>query len=238
MEPDFLEFYGVMMGDGCLLYYPQHRIYGIEIAGNIEQTEYLKKICQIIEKYTLKKPRFDGFKSNSKNAIRLVLYSKNFADYLINLGFLYENKVRKIVIPDFFLNWKFSKHIIRGIFEADGCIYFSKGKRNYPYYPRLEIKTSSKILAEQINYILSTNGFSSNLRFYKQKTNPIFVVYLSGKNNIDLWAKTIGFGSLKNRSKYLIWKRFKYYLPNLSLQQRLQILSTCGQAAKARDFEV
>lgn len=50
------------------------------------------------------------------------------------------------------------------------------------------------------------------------------IVYLSGKEQLEKWVKEIGFGSLKNLSKYLTWKKLTFYIPGTSTKERLKIL--------------
>lgn len=55
---NFYEFIGIMIGDGCLLYYPDKRVYGIEITGNAEEEkDYYDKISKFIETKFNKTPR-------------------------------------------------------------------------------------------------------------------------------------------------------------------------------------
>ena len=232
----FLEFLGVLIGDGCILYYPRHRVYGIEIAGNAsDQQEYFLGLKSFLEEYTGKRVRLEQKRAKSSgDALRLVLYSKLFAEFLIyDLGFPYKQKTFTVSIPERYIPWKYSKHIIRGLFEADGCLYFSRiRKQRYPTYPRLEIRTVSSKLAIQLLDILNNAGFKANKRSLKSKNGPLYAVYISGKQGLEKWHKEIGFCGLRNLTKYLFWKRFKYYIPNLSSANREQILSRRRQAVR------
>lgn len=213
-----------MIGDGCLLYYPKHRIYGIEITGNAtEETDYYDKIARFIKNEFNLKSRIYVKHQPLGLALKLVVYNKKLAEFMLNCG-ITTNKTYTIKISDEFLTWKKSKFILRGIFETDGSLYFSKSKTktDKPSYPRLEIKTASFCLAKQIMEILNKNGFKAHCH----QNGSTKVVYLSGVNMLEKWVKEIGFNSNKNTSKYLLWKKLGYYIPKISLQNRLSLLNS------------
>lgn len=223
------EFLGIVIGDGCLLYYPKHHIYGLEITGNpYEEQDYYQEIKKFIENKFDLKVRVYTRKLKKGNGLKLVCYGKRLADWLKVHG-IKRKKTYFTSIPSHLLDWKFSKFIIKGIFETDGSIYFSKSKKHpYPTYPRLEICTASLKLAGQIVSILNDNGFKAK-SYIKHNT---ITIYMSGENMINKWKKEIGFAGLKNHTKYDLWKKFGFYIPRISLQERLALLSVCGQAAK------
>ncbi len=143
---NFYEFLGIMVGDGCLLYYPKYRIYGVEITGNaMEEQDYYQKIAKFLKEefnlnskiYVKHQPKGDGLK--------LIVYNKHFAELLLKYGIV-PSKTYCIELIQELIEWNKSQHILRGIFETDGSLYFSKSKikiRN-PSYPRLEIKTATE----------------------------------------------------------------------------------------------
>lgn len=165
-------------------------------------------------------------------SLKLELYSKKFVEYLINIvGITNKDKTFNAVIPNKYLNWKFSKHIIRGLFETDGSIYFSRSKKiKYSSYPRIEIKTSSKILSEQLLTLLKQKAFK--IRRCSSKSHKTIRVYLSGPEMLEEWIQEIGFSSMKKYSKYLFWKKFGYYVPKTTYENRLILIRERGQAAK------
>jgi len=156
------EFLGILIGDGYMRYRPDQRVYQIEITGNVvEDYNYFIKISKFIHNLTGRKPSIRVKTEYNGQSLRLNINNKKFIRQLIDLGIPLRNKTFTIAIPDEFLGWKYSKHIIRGIFETDGCIYFSKSKKSkYPTYPRIEIKTSSGALLSQITGLLKEKGFN------------------------------------------------------------------------------
>ncbi len=215
------EFLGIIIGDGCLLYYPRHRIYGLEITGNAtEEIDYYEKISNFIIKEWGLVPRVFIRKMPLGQGLKLVVYNRKLADLLLSLG-ITPAKTYTTTIPKFLLEWRKSKFILRGIFETDGCLYFSKSRTriNYPSYPRLEIKTASPKLADQLLILLRNHGFNA----HSHQNSSTRVIYLSGKRMLEKWVKEIGFNSNKNRTKYLFWRLNGYYIPGLTLKERRKI---------------
>ena len=59
---------------------------------------------------------------------------------------------------------------------------------------------------------------------HARKNRGSLVIYMSGEKSLNKWIKEIGFSSLKNRTKYLLWKKLGYYMPRTSLPERLYYL--------------
>jgi DNA-binding transcriptional regulator WhiA len=217
------QFIGIMIGDGCLLYYPKHRIYGIEITGNaVEEVDFYNSIKQFLKLNFNVNVRVYIRKYHNGKAIKLICYNKKLADWLKEYGITC-NKTFSTKIPENLTDWRYSKFIIKGIFQTDGCLYFSKSKKcKYPTYPRIEICTASLTLAKQIVSILNNNGFSA--RSYINKNT--ITIYLSGERMLQKWITEIGFSTNKNQSKYLLWKKLGYYIPRITLPKRLSLLES------------
>ncbi len=220
---NLFELIGLIIGDGSIWNYPKHHVYGLEITGNAyEDKEYFEKVSDFIETLIDKRPKIRIKTERLGKSLKLVVYSKKFSQYLINdIGITNINKTFTVTIPDKYLNWRCSRHVIRGIFESDGSLYFSKS-RNIIGYPRIEIKTSSLVLARQIKQILAQRNFKPQTR--TSKSDHTTAIYLSGIVMLEKWYNEIGFGSIKNISKYLFWKKLGYYIPRISLQDRLEML--------------
>lgn len=219
---NFYEIIGIMIGDGCVLYYPEKSVYGIEISGNVdEEKEYFELISSFLEKMFEKKPRISIKYSSKGRCLKLVLWGKSIAEYFIKIG-ISPRKTYTAKIPASLLMWNKSKHIIRGLFETDGSLYFSysKTKGLYPTYPRLEIKTVSLDLAKQLYYLLKQRFFHVQLR----KTESTYCVYVSGVKMLDKWVKEIGFTNQRSKTKYLFWKKYGYYIPKISSYKRKKLL--------------
>ena len=230
---NFYELIGVILGDGCIKYYPSHPVYTLEITGDAkDDQEYFNRLKGLIAKITNKTPTLRISRQKGGRALRLELHSKKFLEFLLNdVGIVNKKKSFNAEIPKKCLGWKYSKHILRGIFETDGSIYFSKSKRiKYPSYPRIEIKTSSKKLASQMFNLLKQKAFKVQTR--PSRTDKTIRVYLSGPEMLEKWLKEIGFSSMKKYSKYLFWKKFGYYIPRIPYKKRLILVREGSQVAK------
>src|SRR3989344_7518568 len=217
------EFIGLMIGDGCILYNQKNKTYRMEIAGDVKQDQlYFEEISKLVYKLTNKPPWIIIKKEEKGYGLRLILNNKKFVEFLIHkIGLPYGKKTFTIFIPEKFLRWNYAKHILRGIFESDGSLYFSKSKViKYPSYPRIEIRTSSKKLAFQVFKLLKNRNFKVHIM--KTKYND-FKIYLSGEIMLNKWIKEIGFGNINTITKYNLWKKLGYYIPKITLNQRRKL---------------
>ena len=122
-----------------------------------------KKVCvdtDVLIDYLKGKIKNKYLDSIFKGEIDGYLTSINLFE--LNIGLTNKNKTFNAAIPEKYDEWKYTKHIIRGIFETDGSLFFSKSKRSkYPAYPRIEIKSASKRLIAQISNALKQKDFNS-----------------------------------------------------------------------------
>lgn len=231
---NFYELIGVILGDGCIKYYPSKRVYTLDITGDAkDDQEYFNKISELLVGVTNKTSRIFVKKEKLGHSLRLQLHSKKFLEFLLDdVGITNKKKSFNAEIPSKYMGWKYSKHILRGIFETDDSLYFSKSKKiKYPSYPRIEIKTSSKKLASQIFTLLKQKAFKVQTR--PSSGDKTIRVYVSGEAMLEKWLKDIGFSSMKKYSKYLFWKKFGYYIPRTPYKKRLSLIGEHGQVVKA-----
>lgn len=207
------ELIGIILGDGYLGHNKKARRYWLQITGNITDKEYFNIISKFMFDKTNKKPLLFVRKETKGESLRLELNNRNFISILINkFGLNLGEKTFTAQIPKKFLSWRYSKHIIRGIFDTDGSLFFSRSKKKkYPTYPRLEIKTSSRLLAKQVIYLLEDRKF--NVHSFSSNHDKTIRIYLSGNKMLEKWIKEISFTNPKNMKKYLYWKKRGYYVP-------------------------
>lgn len=207
------ELIGIILGDGYLGHNEKARRYWLQITGNVLDKKYFKIISNFIHSQTDKKPKISIQKETKGKSLRLEFNNKDFIQLITEkYGLIIGNKTFNAKIPNKFLNWNFSRHIIRGVFDTDGSLYFSRSKKEkYPTYPRLEIKTSSKLLAAQIIEILKKRNFVVNS--FQSSSDKTIRIYLSGNKMLEKWVKEIGFTNPKRIKKYLYWKKRGYYVP-------------------------
>jgi len=232
---ELYELIGFIIGDGNIYYNEKYRAYRLELCGNVEEDyDYFKQINKFLEETTNRKPILFTRKEVKGKSIRIQFNNKEFIDKLVEIGLPKGKKTFNIKIPDKLLKDEIMLLILKGLFEADGCLYFSKSKKiEYPSYPRLEIRTSSPLLVEQIKNFLKEQGFKIYIKH--PVSDRTFSIVLSGENMLQKWIDKIGFSSEKNTTKYKIWKTKGFYIPNTQLKDRL-IMCGDGTAATAVDF--
>ncbi len=213
------ELIGVIIGDGCVLYDPSRRIYHLEIAGNVEEElEYHKCIKDFLKQFTGHDAKIIIRTNHLGKWLKLQFYNKKFVEFFVQELKIQSPKALTVKIPSQYLDWEFSRHILRGIFETDGSLYFSRFKPgDEPKYPRLEFKTASIDLAKQILEILKRQNFRA---YFMKKTDRAYTVTLNGYEMLDKWVKEVGFSTQKNKTKYEIWKRLGFYTLRTSLAVR------------------
>lgn len=217
------EFIGFLYGDGNIYYSKKYRKYRIELVGGEEDYEYIRQINDFLFETTNKKPLFFIRKERIGKTIRLHFNNKEFVDKLISMGLVSGRKTFTAIVPEFiFKNKENFCDFLRGLFEADGCLYFSKSKKGeFPTYPRLEIVSSSENLVEQIKSFLERENFIVYVK--KKKGTRSFGIYLSGEKMLEKWKDLIGLNSQKNRTKYDLWKAKGFYIPHTPLKERINI---------------
>jgi len=160
------EFYGILVGDGCLSHVPAYvksgPKYSIRIFGNsTTDYEFIVHVASLINRLFGRSVRIR--KRFDCNGIEIGFSSKNVFFLLHNLGFPIGKK-RRITIPPVFLRDNLWIHVTRGIFDTDGCVVFSRQHRSVRYYPRIEITNSSRELIDQLRQLLLQVGLGSSCR--------------------------------------------------------------------------
>ncbi len=152
---------------------------------------------------------------------------------LLDVGLPRGEKAKTVRIPRIFKDdTKLGAHLLRGIFDTDGNIYF--GKYNSPWrkgvlhdVPRLSITSISKGLIEDIKDIADKLG----IKYANPKPSPIrgnrspcFKFEVNRISSLEKWNKLIGTSNPKHKTKFEIWKRFGFCPSKTSLEERIKIL--------------
>ncbi len=200
LSEDVYEFIGAFIGDGFFNSY-NNKLYQVEFAGdsNLDLNYYKEKIIPAIVKvFPNLNPRI--YKVRSKNAIRVVFYSKELFCFLRDyIGFVPGKKAHTVEIPEKILvNPNFIYLIVRGLFDTDGGIYFDKRKGYKKIYPRIHFSTVSKRLFIQLSKILSEE-FKVYTRYNKKRN--IYIIELYGYPNLKKWMSLIGFSNERHFKK-------------------------------------
>lgn len=221
LSKEFCELYGVLVGDGCLSRYKSqgriHRV--IRIDGNLKTDEqYYLYLRNLIRKVLNKEVTIK--RRPSYSSIYFMFHDIIFFTYLHDSFGFPIGKKGEIQFPDSIIkNEVLVKEALRGMFDTDGCIYFTKndwnGKRNYPI---IEIVTYSKALINQLKNILTSLGFTVKIG---HRGNS---VKINGKNQVGKWMNEIGSNNIDKLSRFIFWKKFGFCptIKELPLKQRLK----------------
>ena len=198
---EFAELIGIISGDGRLSSRKQK--YVIYICGHkIDDKEYhetviVKLFLDVFGKIVKIQER------RKENAIFIRFADKVIFEILKSIGLPVGKKYDTLRIPNQIItNTELSIAYVRGFFDTDGCVVFSKQHRNYHYYPRLEIASKSRKILEDIFMVLTDLGFYGSI----SSKGIHFRLEIPGFRNLDLWMKIIGFNNPKHRNKIIDYK--------------------------------
>jgi len=120
---------------------------------------------------------------NDRNYLRLVIENKKISNDLNKLGCI-QAKTHKLKFPK--LKSKYIRHFIRGYFDGDGCITWSKNK----LIPQFSIVGNESFLIEMQNILIKNLGLNKTkfIKRHKERDNNITsLVYGSYGNCIKLY---------------------------------------------------
>src|SRR3989338_7305219 len=130
---------------------------------------------------------------------------KFFAIFLNNyLGFPFGKKGEILMNEEFIKNQNYLICILRGLFDTDGCLYFTKNNSKNRNYPIIEISTHSSALLNQLYQVLSKLKFRVKISYFKDS------VKLHGRENLIKFMRFISSNHPDKISKFDYWKKFGY----------------------------
>lgn len=217
---EFAEFLGILLGDGNL----NKSSNCITIVGSLEELDYYNNhIIPIIESLFEVTPKLRYRKD--RNAIYIDFNSKDVMDYLTNsIDLVRGNKINAHV-PSLIKNdVSLIPPFLRGLFDTDGCFKFSKQASQKNYYPRIQLCFSDTPFAHEVGDLLEKMRF--NLGMWKDsRFNGLIFYQISGSDNLEKWMRIIGSSNPVQKTKYLIWKKYGFYIPKSSLKSRIEALN-------------
>ena len=246
LDENLAEFIGIVAGDGHLNCYSRNnwRYYSIVITCNLNEDKFyfnnviqskFKKLFNTCLNITCNK---------KKNYFNAYNYSKAIVNYINkNFSIPIGNKSSDVNIPNNIMeSGKLVLFFIRGLADTDFSLSF-KNKGKLHDYPVIKGSFKSRILVDNLNKSLTNFGFCTNVCFNERNFDKRFgkgyerhSIYLSGKNNLEKWISLIGFNNPRLMTKYMIWKKFGYCLPNTTINERINSLSK-DNITRQRGFE-
>ena len=128
MNEELSELVGLFIGDGCMSKYsrknrPNRTSIILFTGGWKKDSQYYHVVIRgILRRYFNLKAKV--YHRKDDDTVRVKIYDKHFIAFFRNLGFNFGKKSETVFIPKEILeNRSFSLACLRGIFNADGCVY-------------------------------------------------------------------------------------------------------------------
>jgi hypothetical protein len=214
------EFIGILLGDGNL----HKKSDCITIVGSLEDFYYYTGyVIPLIKSLFNGNPKLR--KRNDRNSYYIDFNSKETMDYLTkDIGLIRGNKINAKVPSMIIENRRLIPPFLRGLFDTDGCLKFSKQTRNENYYPRIQYCFRDSKFTWQVKNLLDR----INLAFCSwedNRHNKTIFFQMSGSKNLEKWMEIVNSNNYVHKSKYLFWKKFGHYQPKSSLISRVEALN-------------
>lgn len=216
------ELIGVILGDGYV-----HKISdSIVITGSLEDYEYYENYLRpLIRK--LFGANGSIYFQKEKGACYLSINSKKAMKIIMNAGLVRGKKNYKM--PERIKKKYLYPHILRGIFDTDGCLKFSKQSKKVNYYPRIQFALMPSDITNFISLMLKElkirhgKWTEDNSRGFQTNSELVYF-HISGSDNLENWMRTVGTNNPVHITKYMLWKKYGHYTPKLPLSQRFKLL--------------
>jgi hypothetical protein len=203
---ELAELFGIILGDGHIektMNGNKIRVYSVDIAGDSRDDKIYLENCvsNLFSKLFNEKGKI-RFSKNS-NGMHITVYGKKIVEFVNKKGIMPGNKKNnEQKIPDWILNNKeYLKSCLRGLIDADGCIYYISKKTNR----NLRISFTSyipKLMGDVRNSFMSLGFHPSKILREKE-------IYLSSKDDVNKFLKEIGFSNNKHLKRLQRLKKDK-----------------------------
>ena len=209
------ELIGAILGDGHI--HKKNNL--ITITGSLEDLEYYQDRITVLFRDLFSQKSVIRKRTN-QNSYYLMVYSKEIVGFLTNQIGLKRGAKNNTTIPGVIMsNKKLSPHFLRGLFDTDGCIKFSKQKSNENHYPRIQIALKKSPIAYQLKALFKKLNFNYG-SWEDDRFSGTVYYQISGKKNTERWFKEISPQNQVHVTKYLFWKKYGHCIPKSTLKQR------------------
>ncbi|MBT4539818.1 hypothetical protein HOC32_06020 [Candidatus Woesearchaeota archaeon] len=237
INPDTAEILGAFIGDGwiekskCSIYITGDRIEDREYYDQFLAPLFSKVFCEVQPKEFL-----------YWKVYGIGCHKKQIIQKCKDLGFQSGRKSLIAKIPTLFIdsnNPEVKKAVLRGIFDADGSIWFDKSraktsvawKKKFHYIPIVEITSCSENLMEQIRTLILGLGIESKLRLKSKagrrsnrNRHDSFSVKIQKIDHVKKWFQIIGSSNPRHQTRYAVWEMFGFLPPGTNINQRKMML--------------
>jgi len=203
------EFYGAMIGDGCLSrYYPSDRnapIEVVQLSGHLinDIHYYENKILQILIKEFGTRGRLQ--KREKYNSVLYWVTNKLAFSFFEDLGFPVGKKIRLNIPRGILADNKKAIACVKGIFNTDGAVYrrYSKRYKNHARfynYLVIQFKLNSQRITKQVKKILNNNNIRTNKISRDKKC---YVLRITNQEDIHKFMQIIRTSNKYHIERYL-----------------------------------
>jgi hypothetical protein len=201
---ELAEFFGIMLGDGNVTRYEKGkriRCYVISVAGELNSEEdYLcNYISPLMERLFREKPKF---RKTAYGEILLRLHGLNLIKFLNEKGLKSGNKkANNQTIPEWISkDDNYLRACIRGLIDTDGSVhYIAETNRNI----RISFVSHIPALLNDVRQALLKLGLLPSKIISNRE------IYLTSKQTVDEYIRTIGFNNSKHLKRIKILKNLK-----------------------------
>ena len=217
---DVAELCGIILGDGNLHKHANR----ITITGSLKDKEYHRKhVSELFVHNFHINPIF--FEQKSKNAHYIQIESKEMMGFFLAKGLSRGQKINPKIPSFIFDRDDLIVCFLRGLFDTDGNIKFSRLYKDKNFYPRIRICAKKSEMARDIAILLKRLNFNHGVWRDKRTKNTIFNYEISGKENTLRWFNLIQPKNPNHVKKYDVWLRYGYYKKELSLNIKERIFT-------------
>ena len=189
---DLAEFYGAMLGDGCIY----SNLNTLCISGNAQLDEnYIYYLEDLSESIFEIKPKV--YFQQSESVVRLALNCRKISRFFKKSGFKSgEKSGKEFEIPEQVYENNLISHMVRGLFDTDGGIY---SHPNTGIMLDITAKNESirQFLVDAVEMLDLPLGVTSDR------------VQLYGEEDLDIFFKIVGSSNSRNIKRYLYYKKNK-----------------------------
>lgn len=196
-------FIGLFIGDGFTNKYGRYYLTQFTGDKRFEKEFYSNLVANYSKNLFNLNPII--YEDKNTNALRFSLYSKDLFNLItkrfqISAG----RKSKNVLIPNEILDSKpvIIKSFIRGLYDAEGCVFFDKRESYTAPYPRIDLHMNNLELLKQIYSLL--NRFEIKCTLVTIKDNLRVIIY--GEDKVRKFIKEIGFSNPKHLKKLEVLK--------------------------------
>ena len=215
----FAYFLGYMLGDGYTSA-RAHPVIGMTCHSVDEEQFCMTVLVPLIQELFGINPCV--YKKKNQNAIAVTFGSRKVLSYLTSIIRFPLGQAKKTV-PEWITesSMKVKVAFIKGLFDADGCLVFSRKHLVKESYPSIELKSVDR---DVLTWVVSTLR-ELNFRVTLGRSVESWVLRINGDKMLLRWMNVIGTNNLKHKSKYAVWQKLGYCPHGTTVPDRLRLLS-------------